>query len=283
MGGGDVRGRVKGRFNVVDAAAVAFVLLVVPMAFVAYRVLRVPAPIMTTITPARLAADGPLEVHVTGEHFRPFLRAYVSPAGAHLWPEDLHDDQRANYLIATPTAIELKLPRGLRAGGYDLYLLDEGREVAHRNAAFTLTPPAVPASGIPVDEMATFDIQVRFTVDPDTLPSVRVGDADINQPANDTPMQLAASLVSWRPAPEAGEALRPILPTGTTLPLMPASPRYDAVVRLGVVKRQGVWGYNNVPIRVGEPFTFVTPAYVLRGMVTRTARVADVSRGTVGR
>jgi hypothetical protein len=282
MPGVDGRGQLMGRVNLIDAAIAVFVLAAIPTAFVAYRMLRVPAPIITSVTPDRLAADGPLEVRVTGERFRPFLRAYVSPAGTHLTAEDLRDDLRANYLIATPSAVELKVPPGLRAGVYDVYLFDEGREVAHHDAAFTLTPAVVRVSAIPVDELATFDIHVRFTVDPDVLPSVRVGDTDLNQPANGAPSQVSASLLAWRPAHGAGETLRPRLPNGV-LPLMTVLPEYNAVVRLGVVRRQGVWGYNNVPIRVGELFSFATSTYLLRGVVTEVARAADASGGTARR
>lgn len=271
MGAVDARGRVMGRVNLIDAAVVVFVLLAIPMAFVAYRVVRVPVPIMTSVTPASLAVNGPLEVRVTGEHFRPFLRAYVSPTAVHLWVDDLHDDQRANYLIETPSAIELQLPHDLRAGSYDLYLFDEGRAVAHRASAFTITAPAVQAQGAPAGETATVDIDVRFLIDPDILPSVRVGDTDLNQPASEPPSLVAASLLSWRRASGSIETPRPVLANGATLPLTAASHEMDAVVRLGVVSREGVWGYNNTPIRAGEPFSFATSTYVIRGVITRVA------------
>ena len=267
------------RFNLIDVAAVVFALLVIPGAFLAYRVVRVPAPVMTSVTPETLPTGGPMEIRVTGEHFRPFLRAYASPAGTHVFPEDVPGDQRAAYLIQTPLAIELKLPRDLRAGLYDLYLFDEGREVARRASAFTLTAPPVRAPITPVGTRATLDLTVRFAVDPDIAPSIHVGDTDLNLPVADAPTLLAASLISWRQAAVV-DPPRPRLAGGATLPVVDGPSLFESVVRLGAVSREGVWGYNNTPIRAGESFMFATSTYVIRGLVTRVTRAPDAPRAT---
>lgn len=274
----DRRGRLGGRFNPIDIVVAGFVVLVIPAGFIAYRALRDPTPIMTTVTPARLAADGTREIRVAGRHLRPFLRAFVSKTGVPLTPEDQNDDRRARYLIQTQEAFVLELPRALPPGDYDLYLFDEGREAAHLNSAFTLTPPAVRRTDLAAGPTATFDMGVRFALDPGLLPLVKVGDTDINQPGSGATSAVAASLVSLRRLPQdSPQSVR--LPNGTTIPVLPPT-FVQAAVRLSAVRRQNVWEYTGPQrLRVGEAFAFATTGYVIFGTITSIAPASErVSR-----
>jgi hypothetical protein len=271
-----------GRFNLIDAAVALLVAAVIPAALVAYRVLRVPLPLMLAVTPATVSANGPLEIRVTGEHFRPFLRAYVSKTGARLTADDLPQDQRAGYLIQTRSAVELKLPPDLRPGSYDLYLYDEGRELAHLAPAFTLTAPA-PVVEAPKPS-AVLSVGLRVTVEPDLLPLIKVGDTDLNQPENGPPAHVAAVLTSWQPF--SGTRGPRTLRFDNRVSLSPAAtlPVFDAEVRLGAVRRDRLWEYSGPqPIRVGEQFWFATSAYIVHGVITRVTPARSVSTDSTSR
>ena len=51
------RGRLFSRFNVIDAAVLIVILIVVPMTYVAYRTFRQPLPVITSIKPSTLSVD----------------------------------------------------------------------------------------------------------------------------------------------------------------------------------------------------------------------------------
>ena len=285
----DGRGRLRGRVNLIDAAATAFVLLIIPLAFVAYRTLRVPDPIMRAVTPTSLSVDGPRQIRVTGEHFRPFLRAFVSKTGLVLSAVNLPDGLRANYLIQTPSAIELDLPPDLRTGTYDVYLFDEGREVARITQAFTLTPPPPPpkpvvtSPGTPVGPNAILDLDVRFSVDPDIVPAIKVGDADLNQPEVGSASSLAAVILSWQHAtdPSGPRSLR--LEGGPLATVAPSS-LFDAVVRLGAVRRGDVWEYAGPQrLRISGGFAFATSTYMIAGSITALRAAPERAQKAPGR
>ena len=180
----DDRGNVFGRLNMIDAAVVLLVAIVIPASYIAYRVFRAPPPVIRSVTPATLAADGPRRIRVTGEHFRPYLRAFVSKTGEpFLMSNPQRDTEQATFLIESPTVVELKLPE-VPPGSYDLYLYDEGQEIAHRVSAFTLLRGAdapVPVPNVPHDE-AVIEIAVRFEADRAVMSQGTVGDKDLNQP-----------------------------------------------------------------------------------------------------
>jgi hypothetical protein len=266
----DSRGRLLGRFNLIDLAIVGLVVLIIPMAFVASRVMRTPAPVLAAVSPATLSVNGPGQLRVTGQYFRPFLRAYVSRTGALVTADDLRDGERATYLIQTTSMVELKLPPGLTAGIYDIHLFDEGRDVASLAPAFTLTPPAVRLPDPATGPTATLMMGVRFTIDPDILPQVKVGDTDLNQPEVGVASTVAASLVSLQRLPVFLDSLR--LPNGVTLPGAHTLPIVQAMVRLGAMRRDNVWEYAGPQrLRVGEAFAFATSGYLIVGPITSLA------------
>jgi hypothetical protein len=133
----DERGRLFGRINLVDAAVVGFVLVLVPLGFALYLLFRESPPIVDAVAPARIAARLPARVLVTGRNLRPFLRVRV---GATIV---------GTMLVETPTQGEIKLP-ALAPGTYDLVLFDVVQEVARVPAAIKVDPdPAGAANSDP--------------------------------------------------------------------------------------------------------------------------------------
>src|SRR5439155_10161474 len=73
----DDRGRLFGRINLIDAAVFGLVLVLLPLGYATYRMFRVPSPEILSVDPASVTVSENMRVKVTGDHFRPFLRAYV--------------------------------------------------------------------------------------------------------------------------------------------------------------------------------------------------------------
>jgi hypothetical protein len=127
----DERGRLFGRFNLIDASVVAVVVLLLPIGYAAYALFR-PAPIrITSVTPNRVERGHVTHLRLKGEHFRPYLRAEVGRL------------QPTSFLIETPTAGEIVLP-DIDPGTYDIALFDEAEEVARLKDAVTIVVGAPP-------------------------------------------------------------------------------------------------------------------------------------------
>src|SRR5690349_3183384 len=112
----DDRGRVFGKVNLVDALVVAFVLLVMPLAYSALLLFRLPVPQIASIEPSQLPEGAPITLRITGKDLRPFLRARVGVANA-------------EFLVQSTSLAEVRQPTGLPAGSYDVSLFDEGQEL----------------------------------------------------------------------------------------------------------------------------------------------------------
>lgn len=124
----DERGRLFGRFNLIDVAMVAAVAVVLPVAYFGYVLFR-PAPItLVSIEPSSVVRGRDTRVRLTGAHLRPYLRAQVG------------HDQLHNFLIESPTAAEIVVP-DLPPGIYDITLYDEVDQVARMSGALTVLPP----------------------------------------------------------------------------------------------------------------------------------------------
>jgi hypothetical protein len=137
----DDRGRLFGTLNLIDAVVGLFVLFLVPLAYGAFLLFRVPAPTITSLQPATVAQRSAATVTVTGTNLRPFLRARIGGF-------------EAPFLIQSPTSAELKLPPELPVGSHDLMLFDEANRVLLKPAAITVEVPATAASATQLELQA---------------------------------------------------------------------------------------------------------------------------------
>jgi hypothetical protein len=128
----DERGRLFGRFNLIDASVAAVIVLLLPVAFAAYTLFRPATMRITDVEPKRVVRGAGVRVRLTGEHFRPYLRAEVGRV------------QPSRFLIESPTAGEIAMP-DLEPGTYDIALFDDAAEVARAEKAVTVVPPSRPA------------------------------------------------------------------------------------------------------------------------------------------
>jgi hypothetical protein len=125
----DERGRIAGRFNVVDVCAAIVLLLLLPLAVAAYLLFRTPAPTLATVTPATLFEGGNQRIEIDGTNLRPFMRVSFNTTPAN------------SFLLGSTKYALVDLP-ALRPGVYDVVLYDYAREVARLPKALTVAAPA---------------------------------------------------------------------------------------------------------------------------------------------
>jgi len=125
----DERGRVAGRFNVVDIAAAIVVFALVPVALGAYLLFRTPAQTLVSIVPATVFEGSKQRVEIDGANLRPFMRVSfgTKPAGS--------------FLLGSTKYALVDLPE-LKPGAYDVVLYDYMQEVARLPKALTIAPVA---------------------------------------------------------------------------------------------------------------------------------------------
>ena len=130
----DDRGRLFGRFNLIDAATVIVLLGLLPLGYAAYLLFRPSTPRIESVTQVPLTrqelrvADGATiaaKLKVRGSGFNPLLRAEIGdvPALAFVF----ENDNSADVLVGD-----------IPPGPHDLILLDGVQEVARARGAVTI-------------------------------------------------------------------------------------------------------------------------------------------------
>ena len=127
----DADGRLFGRFNIVDAALVALLILALPGAYAAHRLFRDPPARLVEVLPAVISVAPNTQVEIKGEHLRPYMRVSFNQA------------QGPAFLYYGPTQAYVPLP-ALEPGTYDVILYDYMREVARLPKALTIVGPPRP-------------------------------------------------------------------------------------------------------------------------------------------
>lgn len=240
----DDRGRLFGRINLIDGLVAIVILGLIPLAYGAMALFRVPTPTIAAITPTQIPAGEVGTLQLTGADLRPFMLARFNEVPA------------AAFLIQSPTRAEVKVP-ALPAGTYDLVLSDEAKDLVRLPGALTVAAPAMPS--------VVVDLQVtgEFLVGPADAPPLTAG---LVMGASASP---AATIVSVSPAVEGVRRVKVGPSAYLTVP-DESSRRVPAVVRVrcGVVEED---------CRVGS--VVVEPGATLslpRGETTVRFSVAEV-------
>ena len=129
----DDRGRLFGKLNLIDVITVAVVLGLIPLAYGAFLLFRVPIPIITSIEPAQVTQGDSATLKLTGSGFRPFLVARFGVVESY------------GFLVQSPTIAEVKVP-DIPAGNYDFVLYDQARELVRMPGAVTVNAIRVPSA-----------------------------------------------------------------------------------------------------------------------------------------
>lgn len=138
MGMIDERGRIAGRFNLIDVLLAALVLVLIPAAYGAYLLFRTPRPKLLSITPPSMHQGERPRIEIQGQDLRPFMRVSFG------------DTQGRSFLISSTRSALVDLP-DLPVGAYDVVLYDYSQEVARLPKAFTIQP---------VPPAPTIDLQI---------------------------------------------------------------------------------------------------------------------------
>ncbi len=131
----DERGRLFGRFNLLDAVLLVLFAGLVPLGYAAYALFREQPPRLVSVTPDRAPQSSELTLTLKGENLRPYMRV---SAGTH---------QAQGFVFKDTTEIEapfLDLP----AGVYDIVLYDQAQERVRLPKALTVAPSELPPTEI---------------------------------------------------------------------------------------------------------------------------------------
>ncbi len=137
----DSDGRLFGRFNLVDAAALLFVLFLIPVGYAAFLLFRPSTPAIESVTRVevtreeRRVAGGSLltaKLKVKGSGFNPLLRASIG------------DAQALGFVFENPNSADV-LVGLIPPGIHDLVLYDGVQEVARAREAVVIQATAAPS------------------------------------------------------------------------------------------------------------------------------------------
>jgi hypothetical protein len=231
----DERGRVFGRFNLIDAIVALFVVALIPLAYGAYLLFRPDPPQIVTIEPTRIQEHERATLRVTGSALRPFLMVKFG-------------EKATGFLVESPTHGEINVP-DLGAGTYDLILIDRGQPLLRKPAALTVVPPPPPAVPSEPDPSTVIEVQAvgRFLgLHREAANGLRRGEQlRLASTASDKP-PVAEILALRAPQPEA-QRIR----TGQNrFIIAPSSTKYQvaAVVRLRCAVANGECKVNGTTI-----------------------------------
>ena len=131
----DNRGRIFGRFNLIDLALIVIALGLVPLGYGAYLLFRTPLPSLIAIEPATRQFENEFRVMVKGENLRPYMRV------------SLNDMQGRSFLFKSASSAEVVFG-DIPPGTYDVVLYDNSQERHRLPKSFTLTPAALPTAQV---------------------------------------------------------------------------------------------------------------------------------------
>ena len=151
----DDHGRLFGRLNIVDAAVLLVVALLIPMAYGAYLIFQAPSARIDLVTP-RVIQENTAQVTLSGVNLRPYLR--VSVAGRGVSGDD-PSAQHPTFLFGTTSGGVLQLP-ALRPGAYDVVLLDEENELGRISGGLIVEAKPAPPPPPPLARVVAVG---RFT------------------------------------------------------------------------------------------------------------------------
>jgi hypothetical protein len=135
MGVVDDRGRLFGRFNLIDAVVGIFAVGLIPLLYGAAALFWAPAPVLTAIAPATLPIAPEMRVRIQGEHLKPYLRVSFG------------EYQGRDFLFRSTTEAEITL-NPMPAGVYDVILYDVAQERSRLPKALTIAPAPIPPSRV---------------------------------------------------------------------------------------------------------------------------------------
>lgn len=131
----DERGRLFGRWNMLDVAVAVLIAGLIPLSYAAYLLFREQPPRLVAVTPNSIEQASELRLTIRGENLRPYMRLSV---GAH---------QGREFHFKSTEAAEIPFAY-IPPGVYDVVLFDEAQERFRLTNALTITPSGLPATEV---------------------------------------------------------------------------------------------------------------------------------------
>lgn len=129
----DDRGRIFGRFNLIDLAITVLLLGLIPLAYGSYALFRTPPPTLTAIEPAVMQLEPESRLRIHGTNLRPYMRV------------SLDNNQTRQFLFRDANTAEVVFA-DVPPGQYDVVLYDVAQERSRLPKGLTITPPALPST-----------------------------------------------------------------------------------------------------------------------------------------
>ena len=192
----DDRGRVFGRYNLVDVAVAVVLVGLIPLAYGAYALFRTPLPRLTIVEPATRQFANEFRIVVKGEHLRPYMRV------------SLDDMQGRSFLFKSATSAEVVFG-DVPPGTYDVVLYDNAQERSRLPQSFTLTPAALPPAQLDVAgflssltpaQVERIKVGTRFSVMAEVLAIGKPAPDRAQVVAGDKPVEIAIPSTQRLPA-----------------------------------------------------------------------------------
>ena len=154
----DDRGRLFGRWNLIDVAVALVAAAVLVFVAVGYALFRLPnPPVIMSVQPATVVEQAESRIQLKGRNFLPYLRVFLGRTGSTDFVKrpgetesqdafTIVNGTQAELLIETPTLAELKLPP-LGPGSYDIHFYDETKHLAVKESAFVVVPQGASGGG----------------------------------------------------------------------------------------------------------------------------------------
>lgn len=126
----DERGRVFGKVNLIDGFVMLCAALLIPIAFLAWRLFRQDPPTVETVTPAVVTTGATSRVTLKGAHFRELMSAKLG-----ILP--------VRWRVEHPEVAEIELPADIPVGMYPLRIFDQANVVFLVPDAVRVDPPVI--------------------------------------------------------------------------------------------------------------------------------------------
>ena len=131
----DERGRLFGRWNLLDLALLVLIVGLIPLGYAAYVLFKDRPPRVVSVTPNLVQQAPEIRVTIKGENLRPYMRV---SAGT---------QQARDFHFRSTEEAEVPLT-GMAPGTYDVVLYDQAQERFRLPNALTITPSGLPTTEI---------------------------------------------------------------------------------------------------------------------------------------
>jgi hypothetical protein len=131
----DERGRVYGRWNLLDLAVLIMLIGLVPLFYAGYLLFRDQPPTLVSITPTQFEESPEIFVKLKGTNLKPYMRV---SAGT---------QQARDFFFKSTQEAEVPFA-SLPPGRYDIVLYDSAQERFRLRDALTIAPSPLPATTI---------------------------------------------------------------------------------------------------------------------------------------